>query len=191
MTRTSLTKPAFAVLLALLAGPAMAQQHQQHQHGQTPYAGLQQRAIKALSEGQIADLKTGRGMGLALAAELNGYPGPLHVIEHARELELDARQRSAMQRLFEEMKAEAIPLGETLVAQEAELDNLFNSRTITPEQLANTTAAIGATQGALRNTHLKYHLSTAALLSEEQIRRYAGLRGYSGDKAGGHHRPRH
>lgn len=170
--------------LSFSAAAVFAQSHQ-------PYAGLQARPIKALSEQQQADLKAGRGMGLALAAELNGYPGPMHVIELSQQLELDAEQRSAMQRLFEQMKAEAIPLGETLVAQEAELDNLFTSRTVTPERLATATAAIGTTQGALRHTHLKYHLSTAALLSGEQMRRYAQLRGYSGDKGPEHHRPRH
>src|SRR4051812_36526408 len=50
------------------------------QSGQ-PYAGLEQRPIKALSQQQADDLRTGRGMGLALAAELNGYPGPSHVLE--------------------------------------------------------------------------------------------------------------
>jgi hypothetical protein len=39
---------------------------------QTPYAGMQTRPIKALSEQQISDLNAGRGMGLAMAAELNG-----------------------------------------------------------------------------------------------------------------------
>ena len=37
----------------------------QHQHSTTPYTGLEQRAIKALSEQQISDLRAGRGMGLA------------------------------------------------------------------------------------------------------------------------------
>ena len=60
--------------MALMTTPALAQ-HQHGQHHQTPYAGMQQREVKALSEQQIADLKAGRGMGLALAAELNGYPG--------------------------------------------------------------------------------------------------------------------
>ncbi|MBW5435799.1 hypothetical protein FXB41_13685 [Bradyrhizobium canariense] len=50
------------------------------QSGQ-PYAGLEHRPIKALSHQQIEDLRAGRGMGLALAAELNGYPGPSHVLE--------------------------------------------------------------------------------------------------------------
>jgi hypothetical protein len=67
-------------------------------HAQTPYAGMQGRSIKALSDQQIADLNTGRGMGLALAAELNGYPGPSHVLELADKLELSAEQRASMQR---------------------------------------------------------------------------------------------
>lgn len=178
MTRTSLTKPAFAVLLALLAGPAMAQQHQQHQHGQTPYAGLQQRAIKALSEGQIADLKTGRGMGLALAAELNGYPGPLHVLELKDQLQLTADQKQRFQHLYESMKTEAIAAGETVIASERMLDQQFAARALTPEALAALTAQIGDAQAKLRAVHLKYHLSTADLLTAAQRQRYAELRGY-------------
>ncbi|WP_271518420.1 hypothetical protein [Bradyrhizobium sp. CCBAU 53380] len=41
---------------------------------ETPYAGMQSRGIKALSDQQISDLRAGRGMGLALAAELNAIP---------------------------------------------------------------------------------------------------------------------
>jgi len=37
--------------------------------GQTPYAEMQTRPIKALSEQRVADLQAGRGMGLALAAD--------------------------------------------------------------------------------------------------------------------------
>jgi len=54
----------------------------------SPYAGFEQRPIKALSTQQIADLRAGREMSLALAAELNGFPGPLHVLELARGLDL-------------------------------------------------------------------------------------------------------
>ncbi len=43
---------------------------------QTPYAGMQSRQVKALLNQQIADLRAALGMGLALAAELNGFPGP-------------------------------------------------------------------------------------------------------------------
>src|SRR3979409_1824036 len=86
---------------------------------QTPYGGLEARSIKALSDQQIADLRAGRGMGLALAAELNGHPGPMHVLELADSLALSDQQRARMQELFAAMKAEAVPLGEKLITQEA------------------------------------------------------------------------
>jgi hypothetical protein len=155
---------------------------------ETPYAGMQARPIKALSEQQVADLSSGRGMGLALAAELNGYPGPSHTLELAYKLALSPDQRDRIQALFVSMKAEAQPLGARLIAQEAELDHLFASRSITPDNLKAATAAIAVTQGGLRETHLKYHLRTADILSTEQMRRYAELRGYAG---GGDHQMHH
>lgn len=149
------------------------------QHAQ-PYAGLEQRPVKALSDQQIADLQNGRGMGLALAAELNGYPGPLHVLEHAQALRLTPEQRQRTQALYDAMKAETIPLGERLIAEEAGLDRAFAERTITPQVLANATDAIGRTQGALRAAHLRYHLTQLEVLTPEQAKRYAELRGYAG-----------
>jgi hypothetical protein len=155
---------------------------------QTPYAGMQTRPIKALSEQQVSDLNAGRGMGLALAAELNGYPGPSHVLEFADKLELSPDQRNQVQGLFNSMKAEAQPLGSKLIAQETDLDMLFASRAITPDSLKVSTTAIAVTQGELRETHLKYHLSTAAILTPVQMQRYAELRGYGSDKPVHQHR---
>ena len=156
-------------------------------NAQMPYAGMQTRPIKALSEQQMADLGAGRGMGLALAAELNGYPGPSHVLELADKLELSVDQRASVQRLFDSMKAEALPLGSKLIQQEADLDNQFANRTVTPESLKASTTAVALTQGELRETHLKYHLSTIAVLSPGQLQRYAELRGY-GNQPMMHHR---
>ena len=168
-----------AVLIVVVAGPALAQGHQ-------PYAGLQHRSVKALSDEEIADLREGRGMGLALAAELNGYPGPVHVLEHADALGLSAEQRERTDELHQEMKGEAIPLGERLIAQETELDRLFAEREITPERLAALTEEIGLTQARLRSTHVKYHLAMMDVLSPDQVSRYRELRGYSGHHGGGH-----
>jgi Spy/CpxP family protein refolding chaperone len=145
---------------------------------QSPYAGMQTRPIKTLSEQQVADLSAGRGMGLALAAELNGYPGPSHVLELADKLELSAEQRASVQTLFDSMKAEAIPLGAKLIEQEAGLNELFAKRSVTPENLKASTSMVAVTQGSLRETHLKYHLRTVALLTPGQMHRYAELRGY-------------
>jgi Spy/CpxP family protein refolding chaperone len=141
--------------------------------------------IKALSDQQIADLKSGRGMGLALAAELNGYPGPKHVSELAGQLGLTVPQRKSVQQLFDAMKAEAIPLGEQLLVAEADLDRQFAAHVVIPASLKTATLTIGESQGRLREAHLRYHLATAALLTPEQMQRYGELRGYSKD-AGDH-----
>ena len=154
-----------------------------------PYAGLEQRTVKALSEQQIADLRAGRGMGLALPAELNGYPGPSHVLENADALGLSAEQRERTKGLFDAMKAEAVPVGERLIEQETKLDRLFADREITPSTLGAVTEEIGMTQGRLRQTHLKYHLAMMDVLSPAQLERYRELRGY-GMKADQLHHPR-
>ncbi len=168
-------KIALAALIVLVAGPAVAQQHQ---HGQSPYAGLQRRDVKTLSEQQIADLRAGRGMGLALAAELNGYPGPIHVLELAERLRLTAEQRQRLQQLYESMRAEAIAAGEKLIAAERALDQEFAARPVTPARLESLTTQVGERQGELRAVHLKYHLTTADLLTADQRDLYAELRGY-------------
>lgn len=168
-------KVLLAAVIAMLSGSALAQDHQ-HRHA--PYAGMQAQAVKALSDQQVADLRAGRGMGLALAAELNGYPGPLHVIELADRIGLSNEQRQRVQRLYDAMKVEAVAMGEKLISAETALDRAFKDRSITPERLTELSAAIGMTQGELRAVHLKYHLITAELLSPDQSRRYSELRGY-------------
>jgi Spy/CpxP family protein refolding chaperone len=157
----------------------------------SPYADLQSRPIKALSEQQISDLRTGRGMGFALAAELNGYPGPLHVIEFASKLELSAEQRQRMDALFASMKAEATALGEALIGEEAALDRLFASREISTDALIAATNKIGATQAALRAAHLMYHLATVEVLNPVQVEKYAELRGYKTTQPMPEHKHRH
>ena len=170
----------FAVIsLALAAAPSLAQ------HAQ-PYAGMQMRPLKALSDEQLADLRAGRGMGLALAAELNGYPGPSHVLELQKELGLTEAQRGHVQQLFDAMKAETVPIGQRLIVAETDLDRQFAERTVTPASLDAATGAIGATQARLRAAHLKYHLAMLELLTSEQVRRYGELRGYGAAAPAGH-----
>jgi hypothetical protein len=73
---------------------------------QQPYAGMETRKIKTLSAQQIADLKDGNGMGLALAGELNGYPGPRHAIDLAEQLQLSPAQVARLNELYAGMKSE-------------------------------------------------------------------------------------
>jgi Spy/CpxP family protein refolding chaperone len=165
----------FGIVLSILLSSAASAQSHQHQ----PYAGMETRSIKALSEQQVADLRDGKGMSLALAAELNGYPGPSHVLEHAEALRLTDGQRKKVQDLFKSMQAEARVLGAKLIMQEGHLDSLFAKHEIDTTKLSHMTKAVGETQVLLRAAHLKYHLTTAELLTPEQGKRYAELRGYA------------
>lgn len=144
----------------------------------TPYAGQQNRMIKALSDEDVAGLLKGDGMGFAKAAELNGYPGPKHVLDLGERLSLTTEQRQQIQAIFDRMSATAKPLGTQLVERERVLDQLFQKGEITPDRLAAETAAIGDLQGRLRDVHLSAHLETKALLTAQQIVHYEQLRGY-------------
>lgn len=146
----------------------------------SPYAGMADRPIRALSAEQQADLLAGRGMGLALAAELNGWPGPTHVIELASAIHLTPAQLAATQRLMAEMQTAASDLGARVIEEERALDTAFRERSITPADLSARTARIAALQGEIRAVHLRTHLAQAALLHAEQITAYARLRGYGG-----------
>ncbi len=150
----------------------------------TPYAGQQQREIKSLSAPEVADLLAGQGMGLAKAAELNGYPGPAHVLENAAALSLTSQQRDSTQALLDKHKARARQMGAQLVAAERALDGAFVSREIDGTGLVRLTAEIGKLQGQLREEHLRTHLEQTALLNQHQIQHYSALRGYA---AAGHH----
>ncbi len=144
----------------------------------SPYTGLQDRSVKALSAQQIDDLRAGRGMGMALAAELNSYPGPAHVIELAGELQLSEAQLTSARTLFQEMQQTAVPLGTKVLAKETELDRAFASAQVNRDSLHGLLVDIARLQGELRFTHLKYHLAMRDLLSADQIAAYDRLRGY-------------
>jgi hypothetical protein len=152
-----------------------------------PYAGQQTRAIKALSDEDIASLRKGEGMGMAKAAELNGYPGPVHVMAVGAQLGLTETQQRDVKAIFARMSAVARPLGVELIAQEQALDQLFAKGEITPDRLIAATATIGDLQGRLRAVHLSAHLETRALLDAGQIARYEQLRGYGDPQAPGEH----
>jgi len=156
------------------------------------YAGQEQRDIKALSAEDVAAYLAGNGMGLAKAAELNGYAGPAHVLELATQLDLTPDQRARTQALFAAMETKAVALGQALVSQERQLDRLFANKTVTPPLLASALKEIGALTAQVREAHLAAHLAQVKILSAAQNARYAQLRGYAGVNGaggdGGQHR---
>jgi len=146
------------------------------------YIGQEKREIKTLSNEDIKELRTGAGWGLAKAAELNGLPGPKHVLDMKKEIELTAEQEKKIVALYREMKEEAIVLGNKLIAYEKELDDRFAERNINEKMLEEVLSKISETYKALRFVHLSAHLKTPDILTEDQIRQYNELRSYtSGD----------
>ena len=145
----------------------------------SPYAGEQERTVKAISAAERRELLGGHGMGLAKAAELNHYPGPRHVLELAGDLELSDDQERSTRAIFESMHEQAVGLGERILEQEAQLDAFFGEARIDEATLAAGVEAIGRLRAELRLAHLRAHLAMRELLSEEQIATYDRLRGYS------------
>ena len=156
-----------------------------------PYAGQQSRPIKALSDDDIAALRKGEGMGMAKAAELNGYPGPAHVLALASQLGLTETQRQQVAAVFDRMSATAKPLGAELITREQGLDQLFANGEITSDRLTAEAAIIGELQGRLRAVHLAAHLETRPILSVDQIARYKRLRGYADPASSPKHHHHH
>lgn len=147
----------------------------------TPYAGLETRAIKSLSEADIAELERGGGWGLALVAELNGIPGPSHLLEMKERISLTDEQVKKITHQFEEMKASAIPVGQQLIRAEAELEQAFQSGEISETELRALLVNSEKARTELRFIHLSQHLTTPAILTQEQIAHYNSLRGYAED----------
>ena len=80
-------------LLPVLVFAAAAQGSEGNHSRKSKYAGEENRSIKSLSPDDIAELRRGGGWGLAKTAELNGVPGPAHLLEMKNETlkdEIDA-----------------------------------------------------------------------------------------------------
>jgi hypothetical protein len=169
------------VLLASVVTPAGAQSPLT-----SPYREQQATEVRGLSPKEIEDLREGRGMGLARAAELNGYPGPRHVLDavEAGQLHLSPEQLSSVRQLFEAMSREARRLGAAILQEEQALETTFRAGTIGEADLRARLGRIAALSGELRAVHLRTHLQTRALLTEHQIQRYNQVRGYRGGEAG-------
>jgi Spy/CpxP family protein refolding chaperone len=160
-------------ILTMLAVPSVAQL------SDSPYAGQETRAIKALSAEEMQALLSGQGMGLAKAAELNHYPGPRHVLDLATPLQLSEPQRTETQQIYDRMHQEAVRLGTLIVDKERELEYLFAAEAVDSHTLQSLAKQIAQLQGDLRVAHLQAHVEMKRVLSREQIDTYDALRGYT------------
>lgn len=180
-----------ALVFASASLTARAQHHQSTPHHKpssnkttasqsstSPYVGEETHDVKSLSAQEIEGYLQGRGMGFARPAELNSYPGPMHVLELAERLELNAAQRQAAQASFNRMRSAAVRIGKAYVEAEINLNRAFARHTTAENQIRKLVAAAARLQGELRLVHLRAHLEMRRVLNDKQIKRYNELRGY-------------
>jgi hypothetical protein len=148
----------------------------------SPYAGQENREIKSLSAEDLSELRRGGGWGLAKAAEVNGYPGPAHLLEMKAQIGLGPEQVQAITAIYEAMKAKAISAGAKLIALEETLEQGFRRGTIDAASLEGILGEIADARRDLRFAHLAAHLEVRPILTSRQITDYNKLRGY--DRAG-------
>jgi len=170
------------ILLATLALLLPAGLQAQHDHGAhaSPYTDFGDRDIKALSAEETEGLLQGMGLQMALPAELNGYPGPRHVLDMASMIGLSDEQRDAVQAIFDEMQRDAQRLGAEIVEAERDLDRAFLEKEIDEARLGVLVGNAARLRGELRLAHLRAHLQVYPLLTEEQREHYDMARGYGG-----------
>ena len=144
----------------------------------SPYTGQETRAIKALSDSEIADYRDGHGMGESKAAELNHYPGPKHVLDAATDLQLTADQRTKTTAIYIAMEQQAKDIGRQIIAKEAELEALYATRQATTDNTRRLVDELAKLHADFRFTHLSAHLAMPAILTPRQVAQYDELRGY-------------
>jgi hypothetical protein len=164
---------AMSVLIPVLviSSAAVGQSH-------SKYAGQEKRSIKSLSAKDIEELQRGGGWGLAKTAELNGVPGPAHLLEMKVQIGLTSAQITQITAIYGSMRARAEALGRKFIEIERELDGRFRDGSITSKSLSDLLKRSSDVRMRLRETHLAAHLEVRPLLSDKQVSQYNRLRGY-------------
>ncbi len=155
------------------------------QHEHSPYAGMHTAEGTTLTPEEIGQLRAGEGMRLALAAELNHYPGPRHVLDMRHDLALTAGQVERIEVIYTQMREAAIRVGESLITVEGHLATIFRDSTANVDQIRQVTSHLGSLRGELQAIHLSAHVATRAELTPAQVTRYDELRGYLMSGGGG------
>ena len=136
---------------------------------------------------EFRNLQQGRGMGMARAAETNGYPGPKHVLEHSEALELTDDQLERSREIMTRVKTRAPELGNQVVDAEKRLEAMFTEGSVDAAKMDSVLTEIAELRAQLRSLHLTAHLDQAAVLNETQLDKYKELR--SAAQSDGERRP--
>ena len=168
MRRVMLGVIAAVGLAGLTAGTTVTRA--QHAHGGAGAQGHQVAQTCASEFEKVVG--EGRGFGLAFAADQNGYPGPMHVLELKDRLTLTADQEAKARELMHAMFTESRPKSARLLEAEAKLRRLFAERVADAPAVRAAVAEVERARTEVRLVHLLTHLTTRNLLTEDQRRIY-------------------
>jgi Spy/CpxP family protein refolding chaperone len=174
--RTSLRIGLAVTMLSTLATTAGAQHpghgaHQGHTGG-----GDGHRAAQTCATEFDQVVAEGRGFGMAFAADQNGYPGPLHIIELRERLALTPDQVAKAEALMRAMFDESRPKSARLLSAEARLRRLFADGAANEAAVRTVVAEVERARSDVRLVHLLTHLRARDVLTESQRRLYHDMR---------------
>jgi Spy/CpxP family protein refolding chaperone len=171
MSRTAAMRALLPATVLLLVPVVAAAQHAGHQHTPGAPSKGHLKAQACLDEFD-AVVRDGRGFGMAFAADQQGYPGPMHVLELKERLGLSSEQETRVRALMDAMFAESRPKGARLLDAESRLRALFASGRADESAVRAATAEVERARAELRLVHLLTHLKTRDLLTDAQRRLY-------------------
>lgn len=178
MRRSTITAVAVAALGVATLGAAGAQHG--HGHGSRQQGGADgeapHRRIHADQTEANRVIAQGLGFGMAFAADRNGYPGPIHVLELRDHLQLTPEQQTKILALRDAMFAASRPASARLLEAEAHLDHLFADTRADEPSVRAALAEIERARAEVRAVHLLTHLQTRDILTASQRRTYHELR---------------
>ncbi len=122
------------------------------------------------------DLLKGGGMGLAVIADINDYPGPRHVLDLQNQLGLTRDQVKKTEALEKVVSSSAVAKGGEIVQAEEELNQLFEAGTVSEKAMRSKLEQIAKLRADLRFIHLQAHLRMRQILTPDQIRLYTEIK---------------
>ena len=168
------TVAALAVVLVIAGSGAADAQHGAAHAGAE--AGPHHMLVQTYEKAFEQNIAAGRGFGMAFAADQNGYPGPLHVLELKDRLKLTAGQEAKIQTMLAAMFAESKPKSSRLLESEAKLRHLFAAGRADEVAVTAAVAEVEKARSEVRLVHLLFHLKTREVITDEQRRLYHDAR---------------
>ena len=164
-----------ALFLALLPLSAQQQQSGGQQSGGSGMKCMKKDMKKGMKKGMKKKGMQG-GHGAGHLAEMNGYPGPKHVLEFIEELDLSAEQVSQLRKLRTEVTVQSLELSDQIKDLRTKLKGVFAEKKATENGVRTIVSEISELQGRLDMVHLAAHLRAKGILSDEQTAKYYNLR---------------